>query len=218
MIPNQSIHNCHQVQIIPYTRFSSFQNPFLLRTWTSPQIWRRKIRSPRRNCSCRRLVVLAKYHDVTAIRHGLHYNYIHYRHSMFIPPSSLRNIRLLPIVSKPIPRQVISINLNPTRNIYKLRTLTTTTQFKMPQPLTAEEVNSKTDPSTAKQWDDTTPKSEQIEDFYKTVDGLKIGLLTTIRDGIGPVSRSMAVAKVFSIPISAPHLNPSLYSTPENLR
>ena len=66
----------------------------------------------------------------------------------------------------------------------------------MPQPLTKDMVDSKTDPSVATQWDRETPKDQQIEDFYKTVDGMKIGLLTTIRDGIGPVSRSMAVAKV----------------------
>lgn len=66
----------------------------------------------------------------------------------------------------------------------------------MPEPLKASEVNSQTDPSVSKQWDDETPKSQQIEDFYKTVDGMKIGLLTTIRSGLGPVSRSMAVAKV----------------------
>lgn len=66
----------------------------------------------------------------------------------------------------------------------------------MPEPLKASEVNSQTDPSVAKQWDEETPKSKQIEDFYKTVDGMKIGLLTTIRSGLGPVSRSMAVAKV----------------------
>ena len=66
----------------------------------------------------------------------------------------------------------------------------------MPEPLKESEVNSQTDPSVSKQWDDETPKSKQIEDFYKTVDGMKIGLLTTIREGLGPVSRSMAVAKV----------------------
>ena len=66
----------------------------------------------------------------------------------------------------------------------------------MPEPLKASEVNSQTDPTVAKQWDDETPKKHQIEDFYKTVDDLKIGLLTTIRNGIGPVSRAMAVAKV----------------------
>lgn len=65
----------------------------------------------------------------------------------------------------------------------------------MPQSLTADEVNSKTDPSVSKQWDDKTPKEEQLKDLYKIVDGLKAGLLTTIRPGIGPVSRSMSVAK-----------------------
>lgn len=68
----------------------------------------------------------------------------------------------------------------------------------MPEKLTAEEVNTQTDPTVAKQWDDETPKKQQIEEFYKTVDGMKIGLLTTIRGGLGPVSRSMAVAKVCS--------------------
>ena len=65
----------------------------------------------------------------------------------------------------------------------------------MPESLTKSEIDSKTDPSVAKQWDRETPLSEQIDEFYKTVDGLKIGLLTTIRPDIGPVSRSMAVAK-----------------------
>lgn len=77
----------------------------------------------------------------------------------------------------------------------------------MPQPLKAEEVNSKTDPSVSKQWDDETPKKQQIEEFYKTVDGMKVGLLTTIRDDVGPVSRSMAIAKVPS---------PLLTETPTN--
>ena len=66
----------------------------------------------------------------------------------------------------------------------------------MPDPLKASDVESKTDPTVANQWDDQTPKKQQIDDFYKTVDGMKIGLLSTIRDGIGPVARSMAVAKV----------------------
>lgn len=67
----------------------------------------------------------------------------------------------------------------------------------MPEPLKESEVNSKTDPSVSKQWDDETPKAKQVEEFYKIVDGMKIGLLTTIREDLGPVSRSMAVAKVF---------------------
>lgn len=65
----------------------------------------------------------------------------------------------------------------------------------MPEPLKQSEVDSKTDPTVAKQWDNETPKAQQIEEFYKTVDGLKIGLLTTIRSNVGPVSRSMVVAK-----------------------
>lgn len=65
----------------------------------------------------------------------------------------------------------------------------------MPQPLTSSEVETKTDPTIAKQFDDTTPKDEQFQDFCKTVDSMKSCLLTTIRPGLGPVSRSMGVAK-----------------------
>ncbi|KAI4279075.1 MAG: hypothetical protein L6R38_005108 [Xanthoria sp. 2 TBL-2021] len=65
----------------------------------------------------------------------------------------------------------------------------------MVKPLTQDEVDSKTDPSVSKQWDETTPIEEQFKDLYKIVDGLKGGLLTTIRPGVGPTSRAMAVAK-----------------------
>ncbi|MCJ1337255.1 hypothetical protein MMC09_002537 [Bachmanniomyces sp. S44760] len=65
----------------------------------------------------------------------------------------------------------------------------------MPEQLKASEVDSKTDPTVAKQFDTETPLSEQIQEFYKTVDGMKVGLLTTIRPSVGPVSRSMAVSK-----------------------
>ncbi|MCJ1239289.1 hypothetical protein MMC14_007283 [Varicellaria rhodocarpa] len=65
----------------------------------------------------------------------------------------------------------------------------------MPEPLTKQEVEGGLNPPTAKDWDTETPKSQQIEEFYKTVDGLKIGLMTTLRKDVGPVSRSMAVAK-----------------------
>ncbi|MCJ1371391.1 hypothetical protein MMC20_002606 [Loxospora ochrophaea] len=65
----------------------------------------------------------------------------------------------------------------------------------MPEPLTAAEINSQTDPTVSKQFDHETPLPEQVKEFYKTVDGLKIGLLTTIRPNVGPVSRSMAVSK-----------------------
>ena len=69
----------------------------------------------------------------------------------------------------------------------------------MPEELKASHIDSKTDPTVANQWDDQTPKKQQIDEFYKTVDGMKIGLLTTIRDNVGPVARSMAVAKVLPI-------------------
>ncbi|KAI4180895.1 MAG: hypothetical protein L6R41_006958 [Letrouitia leprolyta] len=65
----------------------------------------------------------------------------------------------------------------------------------MPEPLTKEELNSETDPSVSKQWDESTPKDEQFKDLYKIIDGLKTSLLTTIRPDVGPVSRSMAIAK-----------------------
>ncbi|KAI9722493.1 MAG: hypothetical protein M1828_004740 [Chrysothrix sp. TS-e1954] len=65
----------------------------------------------------------------------------------------------------------------------------------MPEPLQASEVNSKTDPSVAKQWDTETPMNQQIDEFYKMVDKLGCCLLTTERPGIGPVSRSMALSR-----------------------
>ncbi|KAL8952315.1 MAG: hypothetical protein Q9222_001767 [Ikaeria aurantiellina] len=65
----------------------------------------------------------------------------------------------------------------------------------MVKPLTEEEVNSKTDPSVAKQWDESTPMAEQFKELFKITDGLKCGLLSTFRPGIGPVTRSMAIAK-----------------------
>ena len=65
----------------------------------------------------------------------------------------------------------------------------------MPEPLTAEHIDSKTDPSVATQWDRETPKKDQITEFYKLADSFKSCLLGTNRPGIGPVHRSMAVAK-----------------------
>ncbi|KAL8905188.1 MAG: hypothetical protein Q9207_002780 [Kuettlingeria erythrocarpa] len=65
----------------------------------------------------------------------------------------------------------------------------------MVKELTKEEVDSKTDPSVATQWDESTPISEQFKELYGIVDGMKSSLLTTIRPDVGPVSRSMACAK-----------------------
>ncbi|KAK5214263.1 hypothetical protein LTR41_000455 [Exophiala xenobiotica] len=65
----------------------------------------------------------------------------------------------------------------------------------MPEKLRAEEVNSKTDPSVAKQYDNATPKDEQFKELYELIDGKKISIFSTYRNGVGPVGRSMAVAK-----------------------
>ena len=107
---------------------------------------------------------------------------------------SMLSPRSAPVFSPSI--SLLKSSLKPITHFTTYRTLTTTPAFKMPQPLKAEDINSKTDPSVSTQWDDKTPKKQQTEEFYKTVDGMKIGLLTTLRSGIGPVSRSMAVSKV----------------------
>lgn len=65
----------------------------------------------------------------------------------------------------------------------------------MPEPLKQEHIDEKTDPTVATQWDRETPKKDQIKDFYKIADSLKICLLGTNRPDVGPVHRSMAVAK-----------------------
>jgi len=88
-----------------------------------------------------------------------------------------------------------SATFTATRTIKPNRPFTTTTTFRMPEQLKAEEVNSKTDPTVAKQWDNDVSTEKKFEDFYSIADKLKIGLLGTLREGTGPVHRSMAVAK-----------------------
>ncbi|KAJ8106450.1 hypothetical protein OPT61_g9531 [Boeremia exigua] len=55
----------------------------------------------------------------------------------------------------------------------------------MPEQLKASEVTSKTDPSVAKQYDTTTDKTTQIQDFFSLADNKKICILNTHRNGIG---------------------------------
>jgi abnormal spindle-like microcephaly-associated protein len=55
----------------------------------------------------------------------------------------------------------------------------------MPEHLTHGEVNSKTDPSVAKQYDDETPKDQQIEEFFNLIDGNKVSMFNTYRNGVG---------------------------------
>ena len=66
---------------------------------------------------------------------------------------------------------------------------------KMPDPLLESEVNSKTDPSVAKQYDHETPMTQQFQEFYDFTNSMKIGLMATNRAEVGPVARSMAIAK-----------------------
>lgn len=55
----------------------------------------------------------------------------------------------------------------------------------MPDQLKQSEVDSKTDPSVSKQYDDKTPKDQQIKDFFEIADGKKICMLNTYRNGVG---------------------------------
>ncbi|KIW45408.1 uncharacterized protein PV06_03802 [Exophiala oligosperma] len=76
-----------------------------------------------------------------------------------------------------------------------LKQLSTSTSVKMPEQLKPEEVNSKTDPSVSKQFDTETPKDVQFKELYELIDGKKISILSTYRNSVGPVGRSMAVAQ-----------------------
>jgi hypothetical protein len=55
----------------------------------------------------------------------------------------------------------------------------------MPETLHQSEIDSKTDPSVSKQYDNETSTNQQIQDFYKIADGLKVGILNTYRNGVG---------------------------------
>ena len=65
----------------------------------------------------------------------------------------------------------------------------------MPEALKKSEVDGKTDPTVAKHYDTDTPKPEQISDLYSFIDKQMACLLTTQRPDVGPVARSMAIAK-----------------------
>lgn len=56
---------------------------------------------------------------------------------------------------------------------------------KMPESLRHSEVNSKTDPSVAKQFDTETSSEQKFKDFYSLADGMKISMMSTYRNGVG---------------------------------
>lgn len=65
------------------------------------------------------------------------------------------------------------------------RTFVASTCVKMPEQLKQSEVDSKTDPSVAKQFDTQTPTEQKFKDFYGLADGMKISMLSTYRSGVG---------------------------------
>lgn len=69
----------------------------------------------------------------------------------------------------------------------------------MPEQLKSSEVNSKTDPSVAKQYDNETNKVKQIQDFFSLVDDKKIGILNTYRNSVGTYHLSHNRKNVHSI-------------------
>src|SRR6266487_4355921 len=62
-------------------------------------------------------------------------------------------------------------------------------------PESSQHMSNKADPAVEAQWNTKTPKSEQIKNLYSITDSLKSCMLTTHRQHIGMVSRSMAVSK-----------------------
>ena len=66
-----------------------------------------------------------------------------------------------------------------------LKAFSTTTIYRMPETLHQSEVDSKTDPSVAKQYDNESPKEQQIKQFFEMVDGKKVCMLNTYRNGVG---------------------------------
>jgi hypothetical protein len=55
----------------------------------------------------------------------------------------------------------------------------------MPESLDKHEIDNCQDPSVTKQWDDDVSLDKKMEDFGAIADKLKIGIMGTLRDGIG---------------------------------
>ena len=65
------------------------------------------------------------------------------------------------------------------------RTFTTTSPFKMPEPLKQSEIDKGQDPSVTKQWDDNVSLEQKMKDFGAIADHLKIGIMGSLREGVG---------------------------------
>nr|POE88037.1 protein bli-3 [Quercus suber] len=82
-----------------------------------------------------------------------------------------------------------------TTRLFIRRNLSTSVRFTMPSDIKQSDIDNKTDPSVARQLDNEASQEEKFTDLYAIADKLKIGLLSTYRQGTGPVTRSMAVSK-----------------------
>lgn len=76
----------------------------------------------------------------------------------------------------PTTRKLLYVNT--TRNFTRYKAL------KMPEQLKQSEIDSKTDPSVAKQYEDAEG-TVKFKDFYDLVDDMKIGIMGTYRKGVG---------------------------------
>ena len=92
------------------------------------------------------------------------------------------------------------------------RQFTVTVISRMPESLKSSEVNSQTDPSVAKQYDNESPKEQQIKDLFNMIDGKKIGMLNTYRNGVGRFNPS-----TMHTYIHTPY-HPSTHNTNNNLQ
>lgn len=55
----------------------------------------------------------------------------------------------------------------------------------MPESLTKQEVEKGIDPSVSKQYDDSVSLDQKFEDMYAIADKLKVGMMGSLRNGIG---------------------------------
>ncbi len=78
-------------------------------------------------------------------------------------------------------------------HIHNLCVVKASVIFRMSESLKQFDINFKIDLSVAKQWNDTTSKKKQLQDFYKIVDDLKIDLLITIHSDVESITRSNCI-------------------------
>lgn len=62
-------------------------------------------------------------------------------------------------------------------------------------PEKVNQLDASRDPSVAKQYDSKSSFETKFKDFYAIADANKVSMFSTYRNGVGPVARSMAVAK-----------------------